>query len=276
MDKRADADDLSATFSEHEVAQLLRLLGCAGAEAEPVATRRLLFAGLADLIAADTWLWTLVRADRAQADGVLLGYQYGGPTSDGHLPPAPKALTLWSSKAGSTRGDGLSSDLKRGRAFARAQRRSLGDHGWRHAVEREADLRDCADRLLAGVPAGASTWNAIAFDRRADRSPFDARTECIVRLVLDAASWLQREPAKADGRVGDIDTLPPRPRSVLLLLLDGLQAKEVAQQLGLSPHTVRQYIKQIYRTLGVSSRGELFSHFARGHVSGAPRRASGA
>jgi len=52
------------------------------------------------------------------------------------------------------------------------------------------------------------------------------------------------------------DTLSAREREVLSLVARGLRAGEVAQMLAISPHTVRDHIKAIYRKLDVSSRAE--------------------
>lgn len=51
--------------------------------------------------------------------------------------------------------------------------------------------------------------------------------------------------------------LPPHLRGVLDRLLAGDSEKAAAAQLDLSPHTVHQYVKKLYKALGVSSRGEL-------------------
>jgi pSer/pThr/pTyr-binding forkhead associated (FHA) protein len=50
-------------------------------------------------------------------------------------------------------------------------------------------------------------------------------------------------------------------RRVLEHLLTGLQEKEVASKLEISPNTVHSHVTVIYRTLGVSSRAELLALF---------------
>lgn len=55
--------------------------------------------------------------------------------------------------------------------------------------------------------------------------------------------------------------LPPRLRRVLAHLLQGESEKQVAARLELSPHTVHEYVKQLYRRLGVSSRSELMARW---------------
>jgi DNA-binding CsgD family transcriptional regulator len=57
--------------------------------------------------------------------------------------------------------------------------------------------------------------------------------------------------------------LSPRRREVLVGLLDGLAEKQVASRLGLSLPTVHEYVTDLYRYFGVSSRGELLALFLR-------------
>jgi DNA-binding CsgD family transcriptional regulator len=53
--------------------------------------------------------------------------------------------------------------------------------------------------------------------------------------------------------------LPPRVRQVLVCLMEGDSEKQAALRLGISPHTVHDYVKQLHHRFGVSSRGELLS-----------------
>jgi DNA-binding CsgD family transcriptional regulator len=53
--------------------------------------------------------------------------------------------------------------------------------------------------------------------------------------------------------------LSRREHETLACLLTGLSEKQVAARLGLSPHTVHQYVKALYRKLAVSSRAELMA-----------------
>lgn len=52
------------------------------------------------------------------------------------------------------------------------------------------------------------------------------------------------------------ETLPPRRLQVLSLYVTGNSREEIAEQLGLSPHTVRNHIRLVYDQLGVSNRIE--------------------
>jgi DNA-binding NarL/FixJ family response regulator len=67
-----------------------------------------------------------------------------------------------------------------------------------------------------------------------------------------------RQPA------GEADTLTKREREILELLAKGLPYKQIADQLGLSPHTVHNRLRGIYRKLHVQSGTEAVAKFLRG------------
>lgn len=66
-------------------------------------------------------------------------------------------------------------------------------------------------------------------------------------------------PATADESAA----LSPRERSVLDGLAEGLAYKQIADQMGVSIHTVRNYIRRIYEKLHVCSRTEAVAKFLR-------------
>jgi DNA-binding CsgD family transcriptional regulator len=63
--------------------------------------------------------------------------------------------------------------------------------------------------------------------------------------------------ALALDKGGAVAGLPPRLRQTLECLLEGDSEKQVAARLGLSRHTIHDYVTALYRRLGVSSRPEL-------------------
>jgi DNA-binding CsgD family transcriptional regulator/PAS domain-containing protein len=69
-----------------------------------------------------------------------------------------------------------------------------------------------------------------------------------------------------DGFADDHD-LSRREHEVLRLVVKGASTGNMADQLGISPHTVRDHIKNLYRKTGTSSRSELV-----GLLSGASRQ----
>jgi DNA-binding NarL/FixJ family response regulator len=66
-------------------------------------------------------------------------------------------------------------------------------------------------------------------------------------------------PPKGDESVD----LSPREHSVLDGLAAGLAYKQIADQLGVSIHTVRNYIRRIYEKLHVCTRTEAVAKFLR-------------
>jgi DNA-binding NarL/FixJ family response regulator len=78
----------------------------------------------------------------------------------------------------------------------------------------------------------------------------------IARKVVQS---LQAGPAQHD----DTTELSPREREVLNGLAVGHAYKQIADQLGVSIHTVRNYIRRIYEKLHVRSRTEAVAKFLR-------------
>ena len=58
--------------------------------------------------------------------------------------------------------------------------------------------------------------------------------------------------------------LSPREHDVLRHLANGLQTVEIANAMCISPHTVRDHIKKLYRKTGTCSRGGLLNLLSRG------------
>ncbi len=71
----------------------------------------------------------------------------------------------------------------------------------------------------------------------------------------------------------DSGKLSKREQETLALLAEGFRYKEIADKLGISPNTVREYVHSIYQKLHVSSRLEaVLKYQAKPPVSGAPER----
>lgn len=59
------------------------------------------------------------------------------------------------------------------------------------------------------------------------------------------------------------EPLPPRQAAVLDGLCRGLSEKQIAAELGMSPHTVHDHVKRLHLRFGVQSRGELIARALR-------------
>ena len=101
----------------------------------------------------------------------------------------------------------------------------------------------------------------VEFCKSASLGEFTQRDEAILR-VLSPELLDQTQPDHSENDVAsrpEALQLPPRQREVLAALVSGSSVKEIAGELGISPYTVNDYIKAIYRRYKVCSRGELLA-----------------
>jgi len=90
-------------------------------------------------------------------------------------------------------------------------------------------------------------------------------------ILHDQDTAAERESSEVSTYVVN---LPPQPtavrelsatqKRVLAALLKGKSEKQVASELKISPHTVHNHVKEIYRKMEVSSRPELLALFVAG------------
>ena len=146
-----------------------------------------------------------------------------------------------------------------------------------HASDLLDDLRTAGVNEI-GLPAvvGAAVTRA-----RSSRSS----TQLITRMRGRSGRWLRVTAAPMtsdDGSVAVIleparasDLAPillesmgltPREIDIVMLLARGLAVKQIATEIGLSAHTVRDHVKSIYDKVGVSSRGELVAQIFSDHL----------
>lgn len=129
------------------------------------------------------------------------------------------------------------------------------------------DGRGSQDTLLAAIEAGADGYaiGAAGLLGLRDAVLALARGECVVpphmlgpllRRLIDR----RREAAHAAAK---LDRLTQREREVLRLLVDGLDQMAVAEELVVSPETVRTHIQRILRKLDVHSRLEAVALVGR-------------
>jgi DNA-binding CsgD family transcriptional regulator len=159
----------------------------------------------------------------------------------------------------------------------RARAMSAPAHAWLDAYfpggrpRRCGDLPDAVRRWLGRSRALASPASLVDADAAAARPPpplrvRSARGRLTLRLIPRAGGRgtlivLEEEPAPPPpaSPAARRALLAPRLRPVLDGLLAGRSEKEVAAACELSPHTVHEYVKAIYRRMGVNSRAELLA-----------------
>jgi DNA-binding CsgD family transcriptional regulator len=115
------------------------------------------------------------------------------------------------------------------------------------------------DMLASNIRSGdPPTLFGVHLVRPRASGPYGSRERRLIRifhreLARHIGSALVREPGEPLVR------LPPRLRQTLECLLEGDSEKQVAHRMGLSRHTVHEYVTELYRRLGVGTRAELLA-----------------
>jgi DNA-binding CsgD family transcriptional regulator len=113
------------------------------------------------------------------------------------------------------------------------------------------------DSLLSLCRRSERDVRVLVFKRSWGEPPYVDEDRALVDLAHHECGWVfDGAPAASMALAGDFT---PRERETLELLFTGASEKSVAASLGLSPHTVHDYVKAIYRKIGVASRAELMA-----------------
>ncbi len=155
-----------------------------------------------------------------------------------------------------------------------------------HRLEAYAAYTEGVVRM-SGKGAGAeevlrAAWvifDRIGFDWRAARTAIrlfevtkKERWRHLAEDKLEAfpQSWLARELRdRASAASNPPVKLPPMQSKVFGMLCRKMTTAEIASELGLSQHTVRNHLKAVFRAYGVNNRAALVAEAAaRGHLSG--------
>ena len=118
----------------------------------------------------------------------------------------------------------------------------------------------CCFQPAPGLPG---VWNSITLNRpKGVKLDFSQRHR---RIVGESCAQVTPLLGRALARhvAPSPFELAPRVRQVLRCLLEGDGDKQVARRLGISPYTVNQYTKVLYRHFHVASRAELLALWIR-------------
>jgi DNA-binding CsgD family transcriptional regulator len=123
---------------------------------------------------------------------------------------------------------------------------------------------EIGDAAIGAYRTGIDGDRLVAFSLHRDKTaaPFDDNDYALIQFAIEKLREMQhrghitfRPPLDAD--------LSPRLQQVLERLLTGKSAKEIANELKLSVHTVREHLQRLYARYGVNSREDLTSKFLR-------------
>src|SRR5262249_52467119 len=143
--------------------------------------------------------------------------------------------------------------MLRERPFTATRRQVLGDRAW-YGSEHVQEFRRAGgvDDFMYGGRLSSDGGHAhrLSLHRPWGDRPFSEGERRLVDTFQEETPWLYEQPGMLLNR-NALAELPPRLRDVLVRLARGLGEKEVAADLGLSPHTVHDYVKALYHRLGV-------------------------
>jgi DNA-binding CsgD family transcriptional regulator len=101
------------------------------------------------------------------------------------------------------------------------------------------------------IRSAAGRWSVV------EGAPLEGDGAARVAITVRAAT---------SGEVFDVlcrvHDLTRRERELAALVMTGLATKQLAQAMGISPHTVKDHVKAIFEKTGAGTRGELVSHLA--------------
>lgn len=249
---------------EEDVRAIVRLLAdVAVSNGDHAGRKRMLMDGLSTLVGANGRLWTMTKVDLPTNTPISIGLLHGGLTDEqvtgwieagqSQSPPYPDSIPL-------------TVILREGRHFTRTRQQVVSDQEWYENpnVKRNRLERGLDHFLYSIYPLDElGVISAIGLFRHIGREPFNSRESRIAHILLSEIDWLHRiemPDHKGDG----VPELTPRQRTVLIMLLEGRTAREIARLLHITEYTVKDHAKVIYRHFRVSSQIELIGRFRRG------------
>ncbi len=128
----------------------------------------------------------------------------------------------------------------------RQQLAKAGFESWLHSVRYSA----------------ANTWSVLFLLRRIDRTWFGQEDAEFLDFAHTNVIWLHSTITEYLAPETFV-SLTPRQRTVMMLLLDGLERKQMAHQLNVTEDTIGDHIKAIYRHFSVGSAMELAAYFLK-------------
>lgn len=253
---------MSTHIKESDARSMVRLVAAVAAlQTNHTAAKRHLMNGLKEMIGADCWVWALGYLD-PERPPVYASYLHEGfdelrfaqylqavehPDMKILMEPFTRELMTRKNQLTRTRQQMEPPGTKVAAAGA-------------HSLWLAADIFPI---ILSARKLNQECVSIIALYRRASDVMFNERERKIAHILLSEVPWMHAAgwPEDFGGRT---PMLSRTRRLILNLLLEGRSRKMVADQLGLSIHTVSDYVKDIYRNFGVQSHAELMRRFTKG------------
>ncbi len=139
--------------------------------------------------------------------------------------------------------------------------------GWKEGPLARVWGSSPVERLLVGlVPVGVDNTDRSVLIFMAQSPSQNGGPRANARTLGAVLPLLARRAWHALPASGPVAWMTDREQDVLDRLILGRSVREIAEELGRSPHTVHDHVKSLHRKLQASSRGELVAK-ALGHGS---------
>jgi DNA-binding CsgD family transcriptional regulator len=256
------------SLSSEDARAIVRLLGevCVLPD-EHEGKKRHLMEGLCDLVDADYWAWVQAAELEPGKFPVYVGF-LSGRFSEALLAEflqiqAHSEMIRWTIP--------LATEL---RASGRHVTRNVQDQfDYEEFLSSEVgqwwSRAGIEPRCIAFRPLQDGSATGIGLYRKTGRALFCDREARIMHILLTEVPWLH-EMGWPEDRCATIPDLSRRCWLVHEMLLQGFNRDSISSHLGLSRHTVDDYVKEVYRHLGVRSQSELIARFHRGDGADRP------
>lgn len=123
-----------------------------------------------------------------------------------------------------------------------------------HTVVARARTSRTSRQIATRVHGRSGVW------RRVTASPMEGDAGRVAIMIEPA------RPSDLTPILLESYDLTPREAEIVALLARGASTKEIASELSLSPHTVRDHVKSIFAKTGTNSRGELVAGLFAEHL----------
>jgi DNA-binding CsgD family transcriptional regulator len=261
-------------LAEEDVRAIVRLLAdVAIVQGDFADQKQALMHGLQKLIDADGWLWSITAVETVTRKPICTGLMHSGLTED--------QLAGWLEASQSNcpppEDEPCFQLTREGKHFTRTRQQLVSDTDWysHPAVVRHRLGRGIDHFLYSVYPLNEpDMFSAIGFFRQVGRDAFSERESRIAHILLSEVEWLHY--AELPGERGrKVPELSPRERVVLIMLVEAHDKDRIAELLHISPHTVKDYMKVIYKHFSVSSQVELIHRFRFGDRGDEASRVTG-
>ena len=250
-------------LTEDEVRAVVRLLAEALAPNDGRAAKcRRVMDGLCDMAGADGWVWVRSRIDDLRQP-INLDFLYGGVVDAMRI--GKLAERMLNVLGPGSEFPPLGDRIGLGQQFSATRRQLIDDTAWRDDKTMLAVRASGLDEVMySWYPMPDSdrgvVWSGAWLYRAIGRPAFDPRACRVAHLVMRECGVLHADGLDL-GEENNLKTLTHKQRLVLSQLIDGQSVSQTTENLGLSPHTVNDHIKAIYRHFDVQSRAELMRRF---------------